>query len=522
MKAKSALTLALAAGLCGTAMADIQTSDPAVGKEMKVKSAGLIGHIYYKVSTGEMVYTPAAEYLANKAATHGVRASGDDINGDGVADYWVNTNGNPCGFTTPTSGLPNTDIAGIDNPPTSVGDYHMYKYSSRESDLLIDSLQFSWWTDMVDTDTNPADGSPDGNTAGLGMEITFWDGEDGFGQTSSNCTIAGGPGWNRTGVVAYQFTNLPGPLTAPPAGFVNGFILTFDLDGGSEMELLDSDGSGPTSGFFNPFITADGNSDTVSDADSDGDTRYDVGISLHGIQPSTGSAVVAYQLSAPGVSGDNYQLNWDLVNPVADGDNIPNAGNRLDAGGATGLSYDMTRIDAGLYDLGTGAPTTPSSVPAPLAEPMFVSIADIDNNVNTNNFSYIGRFSLYFGSTGESPYPDAGLSDVGCGGTPASDYYAWGGTSDIDGNFYGGLNCVLDDAAGPGRPFAGVWIALGGTLPSACICDIDGNSTLNLDDINLFAAAFTAGDLAADMDGNSTLNLDDINLFAACFTAGCP
>ena len=56
----------------------------------------------------------------------------------------------------------------------------------------------------------------------------------------------------------------------------------------------------------------------------------------------------------------------------------------------------------------------------------------------------------------------------------------------------------------------------------ACPADLDGNGTLNLDDINLFASAFVAGDLRADMDGNGALNLDDINLFAQGFGAGCP
>lgn len=55
-----------------------------------------------------------------------------------------------------------------------------------------------------------------------------------------------------------------------------------------------------------------------------------------------------------------------------------------------------------------------------------------------------------------------------------------------------------------------------------CPADIDGNGSLNLDDVNLFAAAFVGGDLAADIDGNGVLNLDDVNLFAASFVAGCP
>ncbi|MEZ6318419.1 MAG: hypothetical protein R3B49_06655 [Phycisphaerales bacterium] len=56
----------------------------------------------------------------------------------------------------------------------------------------------------------------------------------------------------------------------------------------------------------------------------------------------------------------------------------------------------------------------------------------------------------------------------------------------------------------------------------ACPCDIDGNGTLNLDDVNLFAAGFIGGDLGVDQDGNGILNLDDVNLFASCFISGCP
>ncbi|MEZ6317741.1 MAG: GC-type dockerin domain-anchored protein [Phycisphaerales bacterium] len=52
--------------------------------------------------------------------------------------------------------------------------------------------------------------------------------------------------------------------------------------------------------------------------------------------------------------------------------------------------------------------------------------------------------------------------------------------------------------------------------------DLDGNGVLNLDDVNLFAAAFAGGDLLADLDNNGVLNLDDVNLFAMAFVAGCP
>ncbi|MEZ6318102.1 MAG: hypothetical protein R3B49_05005 [Phycisphaerales bacterium] len=76
----------------------------------------------------------------------------------------------------------------------------------------------------------------------------------------------------------------------------------------------------------------------------------------------------------------------------------------------------------------------------------------------------------------------------------------------------------LDDAVPVG--FAGH--ALVRTGGPACACDLDGNTTLNLDDIAAFASGFVAGDLAVDLDGNGVLNLDDIAFFADCFITGCP
>ncbi len=57
---------------------------------------------------------------------------------------------------------------------------------------------------------------------------------------------------------------------------------------------------------------------------------------------------------------------------------------------------------------------------------------------------------------------------------------------------------------------------------AGCPCDLTGNGLLNLDDIDAFATAFLAGDLAADLDGSGGLNLDDIDAFASCFLSGCP
>ncbi len=57
--------------------------------------------------------------------------------------------------------------------------------------------------------------------------------------------------------------------------------------------------------------------------------------------------------------------------------------------------------------------------------------------------------------------------------------------------------------------------------PAACPADMDANGAVNLDDVDLFVAAFLAGDLAADLDDSGALNFDDIDLFVAFFLSGC-
>ena len=59
-------------------------------------------------------------------------------------------------------------------------------------------------------------------------------------------------------------------------------------------------------------------------------------------------------------------------------------------------------------------------------------------------------------------------------------------------------------------------------LGDACVCDVDANGSLNLDDVEAFVTAFLAANLAADLDGNGTINLDDVGAFVACFLAMCP
>ncbi len=57
---------------------------------------------------------------------------------------------------------------------------------------------------------------------------------------------------------------------------------------------------------------------------------------------------------------------------------------------------------------------------------------------------------------------------------------------------------------------------------SYCVCDVAPNGLLNLDDLDVFVAAFLNNGIAADIDGNGLYNLDDLGLFVDCFLAGCP
>ncbi|GJM18203.1 MAG: hypothetical protein DHS20C14_04160 [Phycisphaeraceae bacterium] len=59
--------------------------------------------------------------------------------------------------------------------------------------------------------------------------------------------------------------------------------------------------------------------------------------------------------------------------------------------------------------------------------------------------------------------------------------------------------------------------------PAPCFADCDGNTVLNVDDVDCFVNAFVGGDLGlADCDGNGVLNIDDVDCFVASFVAGCP
>lgn len=82
------------------------------------------------------------------------------------------------------------------------------------------------------------------------------------------------------------------------------------------------------------------------------------------------------------------------------------------------------------------------------------------------------------------------------------------------------------DAGHASTASSGVLVSPGFWTPHeqqpACPCDLSPNNFLNLDDLDVFIAAFLAWDLLADVNRDGVLNLDDVDEFTACFLGGCP
>ncbi len=513
MTKTNSLTLVLAAGtmIAPAALADT----PAIGVATSDAPRRLTGHLYYNATTGASVFTPAKEYLANRAQSP-LRALGDDINGDGHGDLWVNTNTDPCPIGTPTN--PDIRTGGLD-APTTQGDHHLYRsqFLPGDTDVLVETVSFTFWTDLLDTDTN-ADTVPDGNTNGVGIEITFWDREGPFG-SGACCCLGPDAMASRLRTVTLPMTGLPGTLTP---GELAGVVVTLELGPDQIFELADSDGVGPANGNFNPFVAAldtDTDSDTIPDvssADFDQNGTIDWSHSFRGIQPTDGrNATIAYTLAAPGRFGAVGRFALDGVTPLnaqagVMGDGLIDIIERTAP--PAPFQFDNARIKL-------------NSIESPMADGFpFTSTA---LGTAPDQLTVISRFSIFFASLGEHPDPTVPPTNPWmCPGFPNSDFFGWGGLASDGVTFVGGLNCTIDDNSDTipeGRPWSGAFLALSSLSACNAFADCDGNGSLNIGDIDCFVAAFLGGDLgAADCDANSSLNIDDIDCFVASFLSGCP
>ncbi|MEQ8771075.1 MAG: right-handed parallel beta-helix repeat-containing protein [Phycisphaerales bacterium] len=235
-----------------------------------------------------------------------------------------------------------------------------------------------------------------------------------------------------------------------------------------------------------------------------------------------------------GAVDNDFEAGSEFVNCVFAGNTAGSNGGAVLVFDATATFINCTVADnsagfgGGIVSWSSTAPTT----------------AIIRNSVVTDNTP--GNVSLIGGGTFDAEYNlfpvPVGATNIG--GAPKFvdaanlDYSISSGSDAIDAGDSNELPAGFNlDAAGMPRrsddtgtpdtgPGAAPVVDIGayefqGTTPEPCPADLDGNGTLNLDDIDLFVALFLAADLRADLDGNGALNLDDIDAFVVSFLAGC-
>ncbi|MBL4882958.1 MAG: hypothetical protein JKY95_00295 [Planctomycetaceae bacterium] len=463
MKAKSALTVALAAGIASTAAASNTPTTLSANNGKVVQ----VAHIYYNVASGEKIIT-----LIGDGQTAGAQ---DDDSGP----VWAAVNGNTCseeGYTTSYFfGIDDNSDTSLGGPATSLStNITNLDYGDIAIDTLVDCLHFSWVTDHIDVDAD-TDGIGDG-VVGLSGEWTIFDCDNGRELDRST----------RLPIISILLTDLPGDISGTndpddPANTFAGYTLDLDLTassltsnlmfeiGDSDGDLqgaafgnndvdINSDGIGdgfsiadssidPATGF--PFV--DRNFDGLADADLDGDTYFDWSWGLRFYQPGTGDS------------------NGDGVIDALDGD-----------------IADSHR----LIGVGFGAPEGTATSP----DGGVTWAWEIDPAIQGAGFGSEDRFAQYF--------PPNGAGDIVYEG----------------GYFFGGFACAGVNYT----PYSSFEFGLYGPVENPCVADMNGDGVLNFFDISAFLGFFSAGDLTADINGDGVLNFFDISAFLGLFAAGCP
>jgi hypothetical protein len=278
MKAKSALSLALAAGIASTAAAN--TTPIVESRGLKSGDIKDVAHIYFNVATGEKVVTLLGD------------AQRPVDTGASVPVYSATT-AQQClaqGYSTSYFYSPDdlTMVDSMGNPLSSLALESLFTdWGDIANDTVVDCIQVNWVTNFPDTDTD-MDSFADG-IEGLAASWTIFGNYN--GRTPQDNSIA-------VGLVGFGFFNLPG---LPPTftGAFGQYTADIDLTASGTfgtdltLELGDTDsdfqgaafgllanGSSSLPGYFTDF-----DSDLIDDGDPDEDGLADWGWGVSFVQP---------------------------------------------------------------------------------------------------------------------------------------------------------------------------------------------------------------------------------------------
>lgn len=279
MNVKSALTIAMAAGIASTAAAS-NTPTTLGPTQAQVNKAG---HIYYNVASGERIVTIFAD---------GQTAPADTGVGGPIWQALVENMCEAEGYTT-------SYFFGVDDATggtaLSTGTQNM-DYGDIAMDTVVDCIQINWVVAHPDVDLD-SDGTVDGVEELAGNWIV-WDADN--GRAINNST--------RLPLVDILFFNLPGNTPEnQSAGALTGWTADVDLVAFGtatdlSFEIGDSDGDCQTAAFCNSSIDYDSDSvpdgpiaggdrdfDGLLDSDLDGDGLFDFSWTVQFIQPGQGN-----------------------------------------------------------------------------------------------------------------------------------------------------------------------------------------------------------------------------------------
>lgn len=265
MKAKSALSLALAAGITSTVAANTTPTklDPTEGQIKHV------AHIYFNVATGEKITT-----LIN---------SGDaqrPVDGTDGTQIWTQDLGAMCVDFGDTTSF----FYQMDNPTdTPTLNEFLFDWGDIAFDTVVDCVQIHWITDHKDTDTD-SDGFADG-IVGFAGSWTYWDAMNGRAPEFDSIALP---------IITIGFFNLPGELDDTADAFLAFFTADVDLGASGSFgtslifEIGDTDSDLQEAAVHNARLDLEFNGlPGVPDIDPDGNGLADWGWSLIYDQPGT-------------------------------------------------------------------------------------------------------------------------------------------------------------------------------------------------------------------------------------------